>query len=129
MVKISFEELDTPASTPADAGPIRLSDAAARRVEAILQNDENKKYLRIGVIGGGCNGFSYSFKLEEAAHDEDERIINENFPNVTVIIDPPSAKLLQGSTVDFVETLEASQFVIKNPNATSSCGCGSSFGV
>ena len=134
MVKITFDDMTEPqASAPnaADstggAGDVALSSSAAQRVSEILaRKTEAEKYLRVRVDGGGCNGYSYKFMFEEAPNDDDIHVSKDG---VTVLIDPVSYNYLMGSTIDYVETLEASQFVINNPNATSSCGCGNSFSL
>ncbi len=128
MVKISFNSADS-APAPAPQGPdLRMTDAAATRLTAILAK-HSAAYLRITVKGGGCNGYSYKFDLAEESNSDDQHVVNETHPNTTVLIDPASFKLLKGAVLDFEDTLEASQFIIKNPNAKSSCGCGNSFGL
>lgn len=130
MVKISFDIDDTPPSAPtASTEPVRLSDAAAARIENILATKEQNTHLRIAVKGGGCNGFSYDFQLVTEKQPDDLDVTNPNYPTLTVWVPEASLIMMQGSTIDFEETLAASQFVVKNPNATSQCGCGSSFGV
>lgn len=125
MVKISFD--DTP-DTPTNAtGGVALSAAAAQRVAEILaKKSADEKYLRVRVDGGGCNGYSYKFMFEKQPAADDICVEKDG---TTVLIDPISYNYLMGSTIDYVETLEASQFVINNPNATSSCGCGNSFSL
>ncbi len=129
MVKITFDNFDETPATPVSAEPVRLSDSAAARIETIMKKKEKKSYLRIAIQGGGCNGFSYKFKLVNEKNNDDKVVVNEHYPTIQVIIDEPSYLMMTGSVIDFEETLEASQFVIKNPNAKSECGCGSSFGV
>ncbi len=130
MVKITFD--DSPIPTPemadtAGSGSVELSSAAAARIAEILKKKETpNSYLRVRVDGGGCNGYSYKFLFEETAKDGDIKIEKDG---VTVIVDTTSYNYLQGSIIDYVETLEASQFVINNPNAKSQCGCGSSFSL
>lgn len=131
MVKISFDNMDdaAPAAPLASTEPVRLGDAAAARIESILKSKEPGTHLRIAVKGGGCNGFSYDFQLTAERHDDDMDVVNPNYPNIVVWVPEASLVLMQGSVIDFEETLAASQFVVKNPNAKSQCGCGSSFGV
>lgn len=130
MVKISFDIDDSaPAALTVSTEPVRLSDSAAARIETILASKDAGTHLRIAVKGGGCNGFSYDFELTQDKKDDDIDVINPNYPTLTVWVPEPSIILMQGSTIDFEETLAASQFVVKNPNAKSQCGCGSSFGV
>lgn len=125
-MKITFEEpmtLDT-ADVEID---LKLSDPAARRIETLLKSEpEGTGYLRVSILSGGCNGYSYSFKFEDKKGPTDIEIKNGN---ATLLVDAISYELIKGSEIDFIETLEASQFVINNPNATTSCGCGNSFGV
>lgn len=136
MVKITFEsfdDLDAPAQSTRDDQPWELfiSDAAAQQVQTIMdaKNAENT-YLRVIVRGGGCNGFNYSFALDDTNFSKkDKSFTNPNFPEVRLVVDTDSLALLKGSTIDYEDTLAASHFTIKNPNAKSSCGCGSSFSV
>lgn len=125
MVRIVFDE---PAPVAAEDMPsVVLSDSAATRVAEILrENGYEKQSLRVRVDGGGCNGYSYHFGFDKNRAPDDIAIENLG---ITLLIDPLSFQYLKGSTVDFVETLEASQFVVKNPNAKSSCGCGNSFAI
>lgn len=126
MVRISFEE--TPAEKPVhgEAPTVVLTESAAHRVANILKKQPEGMFLRIGVKGGGCNGMNYTFKFDDSWQPDDIAVEKDG---VTVAIDMTSYHFMKGSTIDFIETLESSQFVIKNPNATSECGCGSSFGI
>ena len=129
-MKIQFSTTPAPAAAAAPANmQVNLTTAAAERVAKLLANSKDgaKQFLRIAIKGGGCNGYSYKFSLEESKNDGDFEVTHPAVPSAKVIIDPISLPLLNGVTVDFEETLEASQFVMKNPNAKSSCGCGSSF--
>jgi iron-sulfur cluster insertion protein len=111
--------------TASAESPIILSDSAASKVLDLITEEGNPNLqLRIYVSGGGCSGFQYGFAFEESAANED--IVVEK-SGVRVLIDPVSLQYLSGAEVDFQENLEGSRFVIKNPNAKSSCGCGSSF--
>jgi len=110
---------------------ITFTDKAIKRVESIINDvgilEESTNYsLRIFVEGGGCNGLNYGFSLEEKSEDDDTII---PVGTVTAVIDPASLQYLYGCSIDFKEDLTSSQFVINNPNATSKCGCGSSFAV
>lgn len=126
-MKITFEAPTTPQSSKLE--PLILADSAALQIKKLKEKKQNDAlFLRIEVRGGGCNGFSYILKLDDNIKEQDIDIENKNM-NEKAVIDPQSAALLQGSTIEFVETLEASQFVINNPNAASSCGCGNSFSV
>jgi len=106
---------------------IEVTNSAILKIADILaeENDPLVK-LRVFVQGGGCSGFSYGFTLE---HDQNEDDFVIKKPGVTMLVDAMSMQYLQGSTVDYKEDLMSSEFVIKNPNATSQCGCGSSFSV
>ncbi|PTM95256.1 iron-sulfur cluster insertion protein ErpA [Mycoplana dimorpha] len=105
---------------------VTLSDAAARRIAAILQADPTKGAMRVSVEGGGCSGFSYKFDLVEAA-DSDDLVLERG--NARVLIDPLSLVYMEGSEIDFVDNLMGQSFQIKNPNAVANCGCGTSFSI
>ncbi len=124
MVRIAFE--DPAPLAPTDMLSVTLTDAAAARIATLLKENGQSLYLRVGVNGGGCSGYSYAFKFD-TQRNPDDIAVEKN--GVTVLIDLASFQFLKGSSLDFVETLEASQFVIKNPNATASCGCGNSFSL
>lgn len=94
--------------------------------ENMLSTDLDVIALRIAVSGGGCNGMSYKFDFVEQAEEGDALF---NADRATIVVDPISLQYLDGSTIDYVKTLMSDQFVIKNPNVKTSCGCGSSFGV
>jgi iron-sulfur cluster assembly accessory protein len=106
--------------------PVELTDNAARRIAQILQNEPGGSFLRIGVDGGGCSGFTYTYKLSTETLEGD--LVIER-AGATVAIDPISLELLRGSKVDYVDGLMGSMFKVINPIATASCGCGSSFGI
>lgn len=99
---------------------------AARRVAEILAGEGSQTMLRVAVIGGGCSGFQYSFALDDARADDDIVIERDG---ATVLVDPMSLDFLKGAELDFVDDLIGAAFRINNPNATSSCGCGTSFSV
>ncbi len=106
---------------------IVLSETAAREIRSIIQQQEldgDKIRLRVGVKGGGCSGFSYLLDLTEAQKDTDE-VFEQH--GIKVIIDPKSLLYLSGTTIDFKDEIMGRGFVFNNPNATSTCGCGSSF--
>lgn len=106
---------------------ITLTDTAAREIKSIIEQQEldaEKVRLRIGVKGGGCSGFSYILDLTENQEETDEAVDQHG---VTVIVDPKSLLYLEGVTIDFKDEVMGRGFVFQNPNATSSCGCGSSF--
>ncbi len=105
--------------------PLVFSDSAAAKVKALIDEEGNPDLkLRVFVTGGGCSGFQYGFTFDEVV-SEDDTIMEKN--NVQLLIDPMSYQYLVGAEIDYQEGLEGAQFVIKNPNATSTCGCGSSF--
>lgn len=107
--------------------PLLFTDAAANKVKELIEEEGNADLkLRVFVTGGGCSGFQYGFTFDEIASDDDA-VMEKN--GVTLLIDPMSYQYLLGAEIDYAEGLEGSQFVIKNPNATSTCGCGSSFSV
>lgn len=106
-------------------GPLLFTDNAASKVKELIEEEGNNALkLRVFVSGGGCSGFQYGFTFDESVN-EDDTILEKN--GVTLLIDPMSYQYLVGAEIDYSEGLEGSQFVIKNPNATSTCGCGSSF--
>lgn len=114
--------MNAPTDMPA---PLIFTDNAAAKVkELILEEGNPELKLRVFVTGGGCSGFQYGFTFEETTNDDDT-VMEKN--GVTLLIDPMSYQYLVGAEIDFTEGLQGSQFVIKNPNATSTCGCGSSF--
>ena len=107
--------------------PIYFSDNAANRVKALIAEENNPELnLRVYVTGGGCSGFSYGFTFDEKVNDDDTLIENSG---VTLSVDPMSLQYLVGGTVDFIDGLEGSRFLVNNPNATATCGCGSSFSI
>ena len=106
---------------------IRISDRAARRI-AHLASAEGSSHtmLRVAVSGGGCSGFQYGFSLDDRRHDDDRVFMHAG---AVVVVDEISLDLLRGAEIDFVEDLVGSYFAVRNPNATSTCGCGTSFAV
>ncbi len=106
---------------------INLSERAVRKVQALIAEEENNELkLRVFITGGGCSGFQYGFTFDELQAEDDTAVEREG---VTVLIDPLSFQYLAGSEVDYTEGLEGSRFVVTNPNATTTCGCGSSFSI
>ena len=115
---------DTPLAMP---DPLVFSDSAAAKVrELIVEEGNDALNLRVFVTGGGCSGFQYGFTFDEV-QNEDDTVVNK--AGVSLLIDAMSYQYLTGAEIDYTEGLEGAQFVIKNPNATSTCGCGSSFSV
>lgn len=111
----------------AAAGP-SVSDAAFARLSEILAAEGPEKALRVSVLGGGCSGFQYRFELEgPEARAEDDIALEKN--GAVVLIDAVSAPFLDGAVIDFKQELIGARFAIENPNATSTCGCGTSFSV
>ena len=107
--------------------PMVFTDNAAKKVKALIEEEGNSALkLRVYVTGGGCAGFSYGFSFDENVNDGDTTIDNGG---VTMVVDPMSFQYLAGSVVDYTSGLQGSQFVVRNPNATTTCGCGSSFTV
>jgi iron-sulfur cluster insertion protein len=105
--------------------PLVFSDAAAAKVKQLIDEEGNAALkLRVFVQGGGCSGFQYGFTFDEAVN-EDDTTMERN--GVTLLIDSMSYQYLVGAEIDYKEDIEGAQFVIKNPNATTTCGCGSSF--
>jgi len=109
------------------ADPIIFSDSAAEKVGALIAEEGNDNLkLRVYISGGGCSGFQYGFTFDEEIAEDDTQVENGG---VTVLVDSMSIQYLNGAEIDYKEDLSGSQFVIRNPNASTTCGCGSSFGV
>ena len=107
--------------------PLVFTDAAATKVKGLIEEENNDNLkLRVFVSGGGCSGFQYGFTFDETVSEGDTEVENGG---VTLLIDPMSFQYLAGAEIDYTEGLEGAQFVIRNPNATTTCGCGSSFSV
>ncbi|MBD9361905.1 iron-sulfur cluster insertion protein ErpA [Methylomonas sp. EFPC1] len=105
--------------------PIVFTDSAAQKVAGLIQEEGNDNLkLRVYISGGGCSGFQYGFTFDEEVNDDDTQILKDG---VTVLIDSMSIQYLSGAEIDYKEDLSGAQFVIRNPNATTTCGCGSSF--
>ena len=107
------------------ATPLIFTDSAARKVKELIEEEGTPDLkLRVFVTGGGCSGFQYGFTFDEAVNEDDTSLQKGG---VTLLIDPMSLQYLTGAEIDYQENVEGAQFVIKNPNATTTCGCGSSF--
>jgi iron-sulfur cluster insertion protein len=107
--------------------PLNFTDAAAAKVRELIENEANDSLmLRVFISGGGCSGFQYGFTFDEQIGEGDV-VIERN--GVRLLVDPMSIQYLTGAEIDYTEGLEGAQFVIRNPNATTTCGCGSSFSV
>ncbi len=113
------------AAVPEMPSALVFTNSAANKVKELIAEEQNPALmLRVFVSGGGCSGFQYGFTFEENAAEDDTRITKEG---VTMLIDPLSFQYLAGAEIDYQEGLNGAQFVIKNPNAKTTCGCGSSF--
>ena len=107
--------------------PLNFTVAAAAKVRELIQEEGNDALaLRVYIQGGGCSGFQYGFEFDENRAEDDVAV---NTDNVTLLVDPLSLQYLMGSEVDYSESLQGAQFVIRNPNAKTTCGCGSSFSM
>ena len=110
-----------------EAPPLNFTDAAAQKVGQLIEQEGNSALnLRVYISGGGCSGFQYGFTFDEAIQDGDTEIENQG---VRLLVDPMSVQYLMGAEIDYKEDLSGAQFIIRNPNATTTCGCGSSFSV
>jgi iron-sulfur cluster insertion protein len=104
-----------------------FTDAAARKVQQLILEERNPDLkLRVYISGGGCSGFQYGFSFDEEQAEDDIAIKNDG---MILLVDPLSFQYLMGAEVDYSESLQGAQFVIRNPNASTTCGCGSSFSV
>jgi len=107
--------------------PLDFTEAAAGKVSGLIEEEQNPNLkLRVYITGGGCSGFSYGFTFDEDQADDDTVVTKEG---VTLLVDPMSFQYLMGAKIDYLEDLQGARFVIENPNATTTCGCGSSFSV
>ena len=117
----------TPTYLDAESAPLLFSNAAAGKVRELIAEEGNPDLkLRVYISGGGCSGFQYGFTFDEARADDDLAVDNDG---VTLLVDPLSLQYLAGAEIDYSESLTGAQFVIRNPNAKTTCGCGSSFTV
>jgi iron-sulfur cluster assembly accessory protein len=114
------------AETTSLTAPLRLTAAAARRIRAILPREPGAIALRLAVNGGGCSGFSYAFELTPTREADDIAVETDG---ALLLVDPVSLDILNGSEVDYVQDLIGASFQVRNPNAKSGCGCGTSFSV
>ncbi len=107
--------------------PLSLTESAVRKVQELVQEEGNPQLkLRVFVTGGGCSGFQYGFTFDDEVNEDDTRIEKDG---VVVLVDPVSYPYLVGSQVDYRQSLEGAQFLVNNPNASTTCGCGSSFSI
>lgn len=120
-------ETTTPSYLDADAAPLVFTHAAAGKVRELIAEEGNPELkLRVYISGGGCSGFQYGFTFDEARAEDDFAVDRDG---VTLLVDPLSLQYLAGAEIDYAESLTGAQFVIRNPNAKTTCGCGSSFTV
>jgi iron-sulfur cluster insertion protein len=120
-----MNETDTLDAVDMEAAPLVFTDAAARKVGALIAGEGNPKLmLRVFVQGGGCSGLQYGFEFDEQVQEGDTCVENQG---VKLLVDPMSFQYLGGAEIDYREGLEGAQFVIRNPSAQTTCGCGSSF--
>ncbi len=118
---------DIGTGAPEAAPGIIFTDAAARKVQQLVLEEGNPELkLRVYISGGGCSGFQYGFSFDEEQAEDDIAVVNDG---ITLLVDPLSYQYLMGAEVDYSESLQGAQFVIRNPNASTTCGCGSSFAV
>jgi iron-sulfur cluster insertion protein len=111
----------------AEAPALVFTQSAALKVKSLIEEEKSPDLkLRVYVTGGGCSGFQYGFAFDEAVEDGDTEVEN---CGVTLVVDPMSFQYLSGAEIDYTEGLQGEQFVIRNPNAQTTCGCGSSFAV
>lgn len=115
-------------SAPVSVGPpvpLIFTDAAAQKVGQLIAEEENPQLkLRVYITGGGCSGFQYGFTFDENEEEGDSKVENSG---VTLLVDPMSIQYLAGAEIDYKEDITGAQFIIRNPNAATTCGCGSSF--
>lgn len=124
---MSIEVSFTPMVPKVVEAKVGFSDAAAAKVKKLVEEEGNSNLkLRVLVSGGGCSGFQYGFEFDENVADDDFQVEKDG---VTMLVDAMSLQMLAGSEVDYQEGLEGARFIISNPNAKSTCGCGSSFSI
>jgi len=122
-IQVSF----APKPKVIEGATVGFTDSAANKVKALIEEEKNPDLkLRVSVDGGGCSGFQYAFAFDENINDDDT-VIEKN--GATMLIDVTSMQYLNGAEVDYLEGLEGARFIVNNPNAESTCGCGSSFSI
>ena len=122
-----MESQITTTGNAAPPPPIVFTDAAANKVSELIEEEDNPELkLRVFISGGGCSGFQYGFTFDEKIEEGDSQVTNQG---VTLVVDPMSVQYLMGAEIDYKEDLQGAQFIIRNPNASTTCGCGSSFTV
>ena len=119
--------METAVNSAAPPPSVVFTDAAAAKVSELITEEDNPNLkLRVYISGGGCSGFQYGFTFDESIEDGDSQVENQG---VTLLVDPMSIQYLMGAEIDYKENLQGAQFIIRNPNAQTTCGCGSSFTV
>ena len=122
--------MDTPVSNPSQAGdqPVIFTAGAAAKVRALMEDEQERDLLKLRVFisGGGCSGFQYGFTFDKEVAEDDTLVEKDG---VQLLIDAMSVQYLEGAEIDYKDDVEGAQFVIRNPNAATTCGCGSSFSV
>ncbi len=110
---------------------VNFTEAAARKVKQLIDEENNPELkLRVYITGGGCSGFQYGFTFDETVNPDDQSVVKAvDEMDVTLLIDPLSFQYLMGAEIDYTEGIAGAQFIIRNPNAQTTCGCGSSFSV
>jgi iron-sulfur cluster insertion protein len=130
MRQLPMRSIDEPARQPHVVGmtdtSFSVTPNAAKRIAFLASKETKPVMMRVAVLGGGCSGFQYNFSFEEQRNDDDLVIERDG---AAVLVDSTSLELLQGSELDYVEEMVGASFQVKNPNATSSCGCGNSFSM
>ena len=116
---------DSSTTAPTAPVPVVFTDAAAQKVGELIKEEQHPDLkLRVFISGGGCSGFQYGFTFDDNIEAGDSEVVNQG---VTLVIDPMSVQYLMGAEIDYKEDLQGAQFIIRNPNATTTCGCGQSF--
>ena len=119
--------MQTESTSSMAPAPLVFTDAAATKVSELLSEEDNPDLkLRVYISGGGCSGFQYGFTFDETVEEGDSQVENQG---VTLVVDPMSVQYLMGAEIDYKEDLSGAQFIIRNPNAQTTCGCGQSFTV
>ena len=126
MSEHSNLETSAPTATQPNAGVFGLSLSAAERIQHMLSSEPEGSFFRVAVLGGGCSGFQYDFSIDQKRNDDD---IVFTAHGVDVVVDDMSIELIDHAELDYVQDLMGSYFAVTNPNATASCGCGTSFSV
>lgn len=119
-------DLEAMSDSAGEGTPITVTESAARRIASLMREEEQPVMLRVSVSGGGCSGFQYGFAFDDT-RNEDDIVVERD--GAVVVVDSVSLTFLEGSEIDYVTDLIGSSFQVKNPNATASCGCGTSFSV